>query len=133
MESPQSQESDGLNDFTHKLAFFSNEFPNDDLKDLFRRLQRNSKDRRFRFLAMFLDEVNAVIREELLNLPGYLQQVLPPFQTVLGLADFRQGPLGGAMESALLCVLEIGMLLAYAFLKHLIPFSRRITENLKLL
>lgn len=112
METPTSQTTDGLNDFTTRLAFFSNELPNDDLKDLFRRLQRNSKDKRFRFLALFLDEANVVIKEELLNLPQSLQDLVPPFQTVLSLADFHQGPLGGAMESALLCVLEIGMFIA---------------------
>lgn len=112
METPASDSTDGINDFTIKLAFFSNEFPNDDLKDLFRRLQRNSKDRRFRFLALFLDEVNAVLREELLKLPQALQSLLPPFQTTLSLVDFCQGPLGGAIESVLLCVLEIGMFIA---------------------
>lgn len=112
METPTSQSTDGINDFTAKLAFFSNEFPNDDLKELFRRLQRNSKDKRFRFLALFLDEVNAVVREELLKLPQSLQALLPPFQSVLSLADFRNGPLGGAIESVLLCVLEIGMFIA---------------------
>lgn len=112
MERPTSQSTDGLNDFTTKLAFFSNEFPNDDLKDLFRRLQRNSKDKRFRFLALFLDEVNVVVREELLKLPQALQDLLPPFQTVLSLVDFHQGPLGGALENTLLCVLEIGMFIA---------------------
>ena len=112
METPTSQSTDGINDFTTKLVFFSNEFPNDDLKELFRRLQRNSKDKRFRFLALFLDEVNAVVREELLKLPQALQALLPPFQSVLSLADFRNGPLGGAIESVLLCVLEIGMFIA---------------------
>ena len=112
METPISQSTDGINDFTTKLVYFSNEFPNDDLKELFRRLQRNSKDKRFRFLALFLDEVNAVVREELLKLPQALQALLPPFQSVLSLADFRNGPLGGAIESVLLCVLEIGMFIA---------------------
>ena len=112
METPTSQSTDGVNDFTTKLVYFSNEFPNDDLKELFRRLQRNSKDKRFRFLALFLDEVNAAVKEELLKLPQALQALLPPFQSVLSLADFRNGPLGGAIERALLCVLEIGMFIA---------------------
>lgn len=115
MESPASDMSD-INDFTTKLAFFGNEFPNEDLKDLFRRLQRYSKDKRFRFLALFLDEAIAVLREELLKLPHTLQNLVPPFQTVLGLVDLRKGPLGGAIESALLCVLQIGMFIAYVLL-----------------
>lgn len=105
-----------MNDLTTKLVFFSNEFPNDDLQDLFRRLERHSKDKRFRFLATFLEECTAVVKEEALNLPQPLQSLLPPFQTMLALVDrgeFRYGPLGGALESVILCVLEIGMLIAF--------------------
>ena len=112
METPTSDTTHGINDSIVMLAFFNNEFPNDDRKDLFRRLQRNSKDKRFRFLALFLDEVNTVVREELLKLPQALQSLLPPFQTILSLVDFCRGPLSGAMESALLCVLQIGMFIA---------------------
>ena len=46
--------------------------------------------------------------------PKSLQNLIPHFGTVLALADhasFRQGPLGAAMESVILCVLEIGMLI----------------------
>ena len=103
-----------VNDLKTKLIFFSNEFPNDDLRDLFRRLQRHSMDKRFRYLAAFLEECTAVIKEEALNLPKSLQNLIPHFGTVLALADhasFRQGPLGAAMESVILCVLEIGMLI----------------------
>lgn len=116
MDTPSSLSTDGINDFTTKLVFFSNEFPNDDLQDLFRRLQRNSKNKRFRCLATFLEECTAIVKEETLKLPQPVQDLLPPFQTVLSLADqsqFQQGPLGGALESALLCVLEIGMFIAY--------------------
>ncbi len=116
MDTPSSLSIDAVNDFTTKLVFFSNEFPSDDLQDLFRRLHRHSKDKRFRLLATFLEECTTVIKEETLKMPQPLQDLLPPFQTVLNLADqgeFRQGPLGGALESALLCVLEIGMLIGY--------------------
>lgn len=112
METPGSDSTDGMSDFTTKVAFFGNDFPNDDLKDLLRRLQRCSKGKKFRSLALFLDEVNAVLREELLHLPQSLQALVPPFQTVLDLVDFRQGPLGGAVDGALLCVLQVGMLIA---------------------
>lgn len=116
MDTPSSLSTDASNDFTTELVFFSNEFPNDDLQDLFRRLHRHSKDKRFRFLATFLEECTAVIKEEALKLPQPLQDLLPSFQTVLTLANhgkFQQGPLGGALESALLCVLEIGMLIGH--------------------
>ena len=113
MDTPSSLSTDVMNDFTTKLVFFSNEFPNDDLQDLFRRLQRHSKDKRFRFLATFLEECTTVVKEEALKLPQYLQDHLPSFPSVLTLEDYRQGSLGGAIESALLCVLEIGMLIGY--------------------
>jgi len=116
MDTPSSQLTDMMNDFTTKLDFFSNEFPSDDLQDLFRRLQRQSKDKRFRFLATFLEECTTVVQEEALKLPQPLRDFLPSFPSVLTLADndaFRQGPIGGALESALLCILEIGMLIGY--------------------
>ena len=116
MDTPSSQSTDKINDFTTKLIYFSNEFPNDDLADLFRRLQRYSKDKRFRLLATFLEVCTAVVKDEALKLPQPLQDLLPPFPTVLNLAhqaEFQRGPLGGAIESTLLCVLEIGMFIAY--------------------
>jgi len=112
MDTPSTMSNDGQDEFTTKLLFFSNEFPSDDLKDLLRRLQRNSKDKRFRYLAAFLEESTNVIKEEALRLPQSLQEILPPSKTPLSLVEnsqWRQGPLGGALESAVLCILEIGM------------------------
>ena len=114
---PSSCSTDLLTDLKTKIVFFGNEFPNDDLKDLFRRLQRHSKDRRFPLLNLFLEECSAVIKDEAAKLPQHVQDLIPPFHTVLTLADhgdFRQGALGAAMESALLCVLQIGMIIGYA-------------------
>ncbi|KAL2855954.1 hypothetical protein BJY01DRAFT_263892 [Aspergillus pseudoustus] len=94
-----------------RLVFFGNEFPSDGLKELFRRLQQHSRDRRFRLLSVFLEESTAILKEEKSKLPQQLQQLIPHFDTVCVLAevDFRQGPLGAAMESALLTTLELGM------------------------
>ncbi|KAG2001528.1 hypothetical protein GB937_010070 [Aspergillus fischeri] len=96
-----------------QTVWFGNEFPNDDLKDLFRRLHQHSKDRRFRLLSVFLDESTAILKEEVANLPQQLQELVPHFDTACTLpeVDFRQGPLGAAMESALLTILELGMLI----------------------
>lgn len=110
--------SDGLGDFASRLLFFSNEFPNDDLRDLFRRLHVNSKCRRFRFLAIFLDACGDALHDEVAGLPLNLKKLVPHFKSVLSLADdpnFRQGPVGGALESALLCVLEIGMFIGSGY------------------
>ena len=112
---PSSYSTDMFaDDLKSKLVFFGNEFPNDDLRELFRRLQRHSKDKRFTYLSLFLEECSTVIKEEAAKLPQHVQDLIPPFRTILALADhgdFRKGPLGAAMESALLCVLEIGMII----------------------
>lgn len=94
-----------------KLVFFSNEFPNDDLKPLFQCLHRHTKDKRFRSLSIFIEECTATLKEEASRLPCYLQDLIPRFETILSLADgdYRKGPLGAAMESVFLCVLQLGM------------------------
>lgn len=94
-----------------RLIFFGNEVPSDGAKDLFRRLCQHSKDRRFRLLSIFLDESAAILKEEAAKLPKQLQELIPHFETVCSLADvdFRQGPLGAAMESALLTILELAL------------------------
>jgi hypothetical protein len=112
MNTPSTQSTDIMGDFTTKLVFFSNETPNDDSQDVFRRLQRHSKDKRFRSLALFLEECDTVIHEEALKLPEPLKKLLPPNPSVLSLADsteLRQGSLGGAVSSVLHCALQIGM------------------------
>lgn len=115
METPSSTgSSDMVNDYSAKVVFFSNEFPNDDLREMFRRLYRHGKDKRFRNLALFLEECTSVVKEESLKLPQQAQDLIPPFESIAHLADhgdFRQGCLGAAMESVILCVLEVGMLI----------------------
>lgn len=99
-----------------KLVWFGNEFPSEDLKVLFRRLHQHTKDRRFPFLSSFIDNCTAVVKQEAARLPQDKQNLIPYFETVLTLAehgDFRQGPLGAAMESVFLCILEVGMLLGH--------------------
>lgn len=99
-----------------RLLFFGNEFPSDDLKDIFRRLVRHSKDRRFRILASFIDEATRVIQDEISKLPLDLRKHVPHFDTVLTIpehGDFRQTGLGAAMESALLVVLQLSGLIGW--------------------
>ena len=110
--------TDELSDFASRLLFFSNDFPNDDLRELFRRLYVNSKCQRFRFLATFLDACSDAVHGEVAALPLNLKTLVPTFKSVLSLADdphFRQGPVGGALENALLCVLEIGMFIGSGY------------------
>ncbi|KAF5863302.1 hypothetical protein ETB97_010300 [Aspergillus alliaceus] len=120
MDTPSCSSTDMVNDFandlTTKLVFFSNEFPNDDLKDLFRRLHRHSKDKRFTLLATFLENCARVLREETRRLPQHLKELVPPFETLFTLVDsgkFHLGPLGASMESAFLCALQVGMIIGH--------------------
>ncbi|RMZ83227.1 hypothetical protein DV738_g1192, partial [Chaetothyriales sp. CBS 135597] len=98
------------------VIFFGNELPSDDLKDLFRRLTRHCKDRRFRLLAGFVEESSAILKEEIANLPEPLRCQVPHFHSVLTLpehGDFRDGPLGAAMESVILTVLQLSLLIGH--------------------
>lgn len=95
-----------------KLAYFSNEFPHDDLQELSRRLHVHSKDKRHAILARFIDEATLAIREEVRRLPTALKGLIPPFETVLNFADhseLRKGPLSGSIDGVLLCVVELGI------------------------
>ncbi|KAL8743164.1 MAG: hypothetical protein Q9190_004459 [Brigantiaea leucoxantha] len=99
-----------------KFVHFHNEFPNDDLKDLYRRLLNHSKDKKHLILAGFLDEATSVIREEVRKLPRALKDLVPPFESILNFVDhesLRKGPLGGSVEGLLLCVLEIATFIGF--------------------
>ncbi|KAI0417496.1 putative polyketide synthase [Xylaria grammica] len=99
-----------------KVIYFSNDFPNDDLQQLFRQLLHRSKDRRHPHLARFLDEATLAVRDELGHLTPALRSLIPPFGTILDFAhftDLRKGPLCGSIDGILLCVVEIGTLIGY--------------------
>ena len=94
-----------------KLVYFSNEFPRDDLQDLFRELHQHSKDRRHPILARFLEETTLAIRDEVRQLPTALRALIPPFETILNFSDFadlRKGQLCGSIDGILLCTVELG-------------------------
>lgn len=97
-----------------KLVYFSNEFPHDDLQNLFLELHQHSKSRRHPILARFLEEATLAIREEVQQLPTALKALIPPFETILnfsGFADLRKGQLCGSIDGILLCTLELGTLI----------------------
>ncbi|RYP41569.1 hypothetical protein DL767_000911 [Monosporascus sp. MG133] len=99
-----------------KLIYFSNEFPRDDLQQLFRRLLQLSKGRSHPTLARFLEEATLAVREEVRQLSPELQATIPPFETILNFADFtdlRKGPLCGSIDGILLSVVELGTLISY--------------------
>lgn len=97
-----------------KLINFSNEFPHINLQELFRRIHTHSKSKQHTFLAAFVDETTAALKEEIRLLPQTLKSLIPPFETILTLVDhaeLRKGPLGGAIEGLLLCLVELGTLI----------------------
>jgi monodictyphenone polyketide synthase len=95
---------------TMKIGYFGNELPNDDLKDLFRRLWNHSKDRRHRLLAAFIHEATLAVREEVRLLAPAERDLIPPFETIYNLADHteqRGGPMVAAVEGVLLCAVQL--------------------------
>ncbi|KAK8867287.1 type I iterative polyketide synthase [Apiospora arundinis] len=107
--------TDTAKSLTPSLIFFPNDFPSD-AGDAFRSLQRHSKDTRCRLLATLLAMCNRAIADEVTLLPKTWQRHVPPVTDFLALyhdAEFRKGPLGGAMEGVYLCILHLGCITAY--------------------
>ena len=93
-----------------ELVYFSNEFPRDDLQDIFRRLHNHSKDRGYMILAQFIDEATCAIKDEVRRLPTELQQLIPPFETVMSWAEnteLREGLICGSIDGVLLIVVQL--------------------------
>lgn len=115
METPSSLSTDTMNRFNSRLVFFGNDFPSGNIPDLFRRLHRWSKDKKFRVLALFMEECVATINHEIDQLSQQLPAELTSVQNMLGLVDVweasRFTSVGGAVETALLCILQLGMLI----------------------
>lgn len=94
-----------------KVIYFSNEFPNEDLQELLRRLNRHSKDRTHPVLARFVEEATAAVREEIRLLPATSRALIPTFESIADFADhpeLRKGPLGGSIDGVLLGLVELG-------------------------
>nr|A0A4P8DJU2.1 RecName: Full=Atrochrysone carboxylic acid synthase; Short=ACAS; AltName: Full=Dimeric xanthone biosynthesis cluster PKS; AltName: Full=Non-reducing polyketide synthase dmx-nrPKS [Cryptosporiopsis sp. 8999]QCL09091.1 dmx-nrPKS [Cryptosporiopsis sp. 8999] len=99
-----------------KVAYFSNEFPHDDTRDLFRRLHVHSKDKRYPTLARFISEATSALRDEVAALPTALRALVPTFDSIFSLVDntaVRQGRLGGAIDGVLLCALHIATFIGF--------------------
>jgi hypothetical protein len=97
-----------------KLIYFSNEFPHDDLQELFLRLKNHSKNSQHSILARFIHEATLAIHGEIRQLPSQLKTLIPPFETILEFAshpELRKGPLCGSIDGVLLCVVELATLI----------------------
>lgn len=101
-----------------RVLHFGNEFPPDDLHQLFRRLRLRSKHEDCLLLRQFLSRCAVVIRDEVRHLPAQLRSLFPPIGNVLDLIsipNWRRGPLSGAMEGVLLSLLEMGLFIGYVY------------------
>ncbi|KIW05310.1 uncharacterized protein PV09_03835 [Verruconis gallopava] len=101
---------------TMTLAYFSNEFPPDDLEDLARRLYNQSKDKKHHILARLLEETTSALRSEINQLSTEIKSHFPPFESILNLVAFpklRKGRLSGSIDGVLLVVIELA-----AFVGH---------------
>lgn len=93
-----------------ELVYFSNEFPKDDLQDLFRGLHNHSKDNRHSTLARFIIETTRAVNDEVRRLPTELKHLIPPFKTILSWAEhteLREGLICGAVDGVLLVVFQL--------------------------
>lgn len=93
-----------------RLLYFSNEFPNDDIQELYRGLLVRSKERQHPHLARFIEDASLAVKDELRRLPAAQRALVPTFETVFELADYpqlRKGPLCGSIDGVLLCVLQL--------------------------
>ena len=101
-----------------ELISFSNEFPRDDLQDLFRYLHNHSKDKHHPILAQFIHEATWAIKEEIRQLPTKLKQLIPPFETILSWAEnteLREGLICGAVDGVLLIIVQLATYIGYLF------------------
>ena len=93
-----------------ELVYFSNEFPKEELQDLFRRLHNRSKGKAHPILAQFLVEATWAVKEEIRQLPTELKQLIQPFKSILSWAEnteLREGLICGAVDGVLLVVLQL--------------------------
>ncbi|EED18910.1 polyketide synthase, putative [Talaromyces stipitatus ATCC 10500] len=100
-----------------ELVYFSNEFPSEDLQNLFRQLHSHSKDKNHPVLACFLNEATWAVKDEVRRLPTELKQLISPFETILSWAEdteLREGLICGAVDGVLLTVVQLATYIGYA-------------------
>ncbi|KAF7162428.1 hypothetical protein CNMCM5623_007719 [Aspergillus felis] len=99
-----------------KVVYFGNELPHDGLQGVCRRLHAYTKDRRHPLLARFIEESTWAVRDKVRQLHAAQKALVPPFESVLHLAEHPElckGPLCGSIEGVLLCAIQLGTFIGY--------------------
>jgi monodictyphenone polyketide synthase len=115
-----------------ELVYFSNEFPKDDLQQLYRRLQNHGKSNDHTMLASFIQNATSAIKDEVRQLPTELKQQIPPFESLLSWADrtdLREGSLCGAVDGVLLVVTQIAAYIGWVDLFAKYVSSENVADD----
>jgi hypothetical protein len=103
-----------VDDLSVNFVYCGNEFPGDDLQRSFESLQRHARNHQFPRLARFLTRSTSMLKQQVALLPRHLQEGLPGFENVLSLVTYyvghRRCPTAGALDGALLCIMQIALL-----------------------
>lgn len=100
-----------------EVAYFSNEFPKEDLQDVFRRLHIQSKGSDHHVLAKFINDATRAVKDEIEKLPSSTRQIIPPFTTLIAWAEdreLREGQLCGAIDGVLLILVQVSLYIRQA-------------------
>ncbi|KAI8934142.1 Non-reducing polyketide synthase PKS8-1 [Plenodomus lindquistii] len=93
-----------------EIVYFSNEFPKEDLRDVFRQLHIQSKSSNHHTLAQFIAEATRAVKKEIENLPSSLKKLIPVFDTLESWSEhkqLREGQLCGAIDGVLLVLTQL--------------------------
>jgi monodictyphenone polyketide synthase len=95
-----------------EVVYFSNEFPKDDLSDIFRLLHDRSKTTNHEVLARFNRDATRAVKKEIEKLPSNLKTQIPPFESLSSWVEqkeLREGELCGAIDGVLLILLQLSV------------------------
>lgn len=94
------------------IVYFSNEFPTGDLTATLRQLRNNSKSSNHNVLSQLMLRATQAIKQEIQELPTQLRLLFPTFESLFNWvedAQLRTGTLSGAVEGALLILVQLAL------------------------
>ncbi|KAK4960935.1 Type I Iterative PKS [Elasticomyces elasticus] len=99
-----------------EILYFGNEFPKEDLQDVFRLLHNHNRSVRHPLLDQLISNTTQAIKHEIKQLPSKLSDLIPPFATLFDWAEnaeLREGMLCGAVEGVLLVLLQLSLYISH--------------------